>query len=230
MIEHIDIAGLHCVYIGNKSSRRIAYILYPMDISPEWIVDAAAKYGISIAVLTGMNWDDDLTPWGAPGEPKGSPDFKGNADEFLKRLTTDVLPRVEELIGYTEQPERSLIGVSLSGLFTLWQWARCELFDNIATLSGSFWYEGFARWIESQSFAGKTGRCFMLLGDAEPRSKNPLFATVGNRTAEIAGYLRRQGVNITYEIVKGNHYQYPAERLAMAMADLFSPKSEPTAR
>ncbi|MCM1333262.1 MAG: alpha/beta hydrolase-fold protein [Bacteroides sp.] len=192
-----------------------------MSISDDWIDAAASKYGTTIVVITGVDWDNDLTPWKAPGEPKGSPDFKGFADDFFNTLTKTVVPFVENRIGCSQSPERTLVGVSLSGLFSLWQWARSDFFHNIASLSGSFWYKGFVEWVRAQSFSGKTGKCFMLLGDAEPHSRNKTFATVGKCTEEIASYLRRQGVDITYRTVRGNHYQYPMERLEMAMSNVY---------
>lgn len=36
-----------------------------------------------------------------------------------------------------------MAGVSLSGLFALWQWLMNDTFRNIISLSGSFWYAGF---------------------------------------------------------------------------------------
>lgn len=61
----------------NKSADRICYVLYPLDSLEEWIEEAAQKFGVSIAVITGMDWNNDLTPWPATGVPPGSPDFKG---------------------------------------------------------------------------------------------------------------------------------------------------------
>lgn len=217
-VENIAFGDLKCQYCGNTHTGRVGYILYPMSISPDWIRATADAYGASVVVISGIDWDNALTPWPAAGVPKGSPAFGGLASEFLSKLTGEIVPAVEACIGFSRAPERTLIGVSLSGLFALWQWPRNSFFHSIATLSGSFWYEDFVRWVETQPFSGKTGRCFMLLGDAEPHSNNPIFATVGKCTADIVGYLRRQGVDITYKVVRGNHYQYPEERLNMAVS------------
>lgn len=62
----------------NKSTDRVCYVLYPLDILSEWIEKAARNFDVSIVVVTGMDWDNDLTPWPAKGEPQGCPDFKGN--------------------------------------------------------------------------------------------------------------------------------------------------------
>lgn len=220
-IEKFNIGKLQLSCAINPESPEIAYILYPMDVLHDWIEGAARRYDVSIVVVTGFDWDDDLTPWPAPGEPKGSPDFKGLAPEFLKTLTADIVPAVELRYGFKPEPSRSLIGVSLSGLFTLWQWPQCCMFRNIATLSGSFWYEGFEQWVFNQTFSDKDGICFMLLGTDEPKSPTPIFRKVGICTENIVGYLRRQGVDITYTMVPGNHFQYGLERLDRAFAHLY---------
>lgn len=211
---------MKCIYCKCEESDKVVYVLYPMDTLESWIKDASGRYRANIVVITGMDWDNDLTPWKAPGVPAGTSPFQGNAPDFLKKLTENVIPEIEKDMGLHSTPPRTLVGVSLSGLFALWQWSLSSFFDNIATLSGSFWYKDFVEWIYSQSFAQKDGRCFMLLGNAEPHSGNPVFATVGKCTEDIVGYLRRQGVSVEFRMVEGNHYQYPIRRLDMALAEL----------
>lgn len=220
-VENINFENLHCTFCKYPATGKVTYILYPMAMAPERVEAISKRYATSVVVISGMDWDNDMTPWPAPGEPKGAPDFQGLGGEFFRKLTQTVAPSIEKLLGAHDVPERTLIGVSLSGLFTLWQWAQSDFFHNIATLSGSFWYKDFVEWIWNQPFSSRTGRCFMLLGEAEPHSRNRVFSTVGKCTEEIVGYLRRQGVDITYRIVAGNHYQYPTERLDMAMADIY---------
>lgn len=219
--EKFNIGELQICCAINPEYKDIAYILYPMDVLNGWIEKAAEKYRVSIVVITNMDWDNDLTPWPAPGEPKGSPDFKGLAPEFLKTLTGTVIPAIELRYSLPHDITRSLIGVSLSGLFTLWQWSLCGVFTNIATLSGSYWYDGFEQWIFHQSFSGKSGHCYMLLGVDEPHSSTPAFRKVGVCTENIVGYMRRQGVDVTYNMVPGNHFQYGIERLNKAFGNLF---------
>lgn len=221
---------LHAMTAINPQAKGIAYILYPMEILREWIEPAASRYGVSITVISNMDWDNDLTPWPAPGQPMGCPDFKGLATEFLKKLTGEVLPAIDNRYRLPDDIERSLVGVSLSGLFALWQWSLGNTFRNIATLSGSYWYEGFEQWIFRQSFADKTGRCYMLLGDEEPHSSVPAFRRVGTCTENIVGYLRRQGVDIKYDVVPGNHFQYALPRLNKAFENLFPTKTEDEGR
>ncbi|MCM1518834.1 MAG: alpha/beta hydrolase-fold protein [Pseudoflavonifractor sp.] len=223
-IEEFDIGTLHICCAIRPDTANVAYMLYPMDMLQDWIADAAEMYGTSIVVITGMDWDNDLTPWPAPGEPKGCPDFEGHAHRFLDTLTGSVIPTVERRYGMADAIVRTLVGVSLSGLFTLWQWPLCDKFRNIATLSGSYWYEDFEQWVFRQSFSDKTGRCYMLLGVDEPHSAVPAFRRVGSCTENIVGYLRRQGVDVTYNTVPGNHFQFAIERLDKAFSNIYKHK------
>jgi len=218
--ETCNFGKLHCHCCTNPDSDRVAYILYPLDRLGNWIEPASEEFGISIVVITGLDWDNDLTPWPAPGVPEGDPNFKGLAQELFNKLVQEVIPALETSMNLRTNVERSLVGISLSGLFALWQWGRSDVFHNIATLSGSFWYDGFMKWVQQQSFAGKKGKCYMLLGEDEPHSANAVFARVGDCTEAIATHLRRQGVESAYEIVPGNHFQYPIERLNRAFAYL----------
>lgn len=217
-IQKFNIGPLRLCCCKNTDSDTVAYILYPMDMLTEWIPNAAIKYGTSIIVITGMDWDNDLTPWTAPGVPSGSPDFRGNAPKFLRQLTDTVIPTVESYTGISSNCERTLVGVSLSGLFTLWQWGVCDTFKNIASLSGSFWYEGFMEWFNQQNFSGKSGKAYFLLGNLESKSRVRQFDSVGTNTSEIVSRLKSEGVNTEFESVPGNHYYDPIGRLDRAFA------------
>lgn len=204
-----------------ESADRMCYVLYPFDGFGYLIEEAARKFSVSIAIITGMDWDDDLTPWEAPGEPPGCPDFKGNAAAFLKKLVTEVVPETEKRLGINAGVERTLTGVSLSGLFTLWQWMTNDTFHNIICLSGSFWYDGFVGWLKSQPAPKKTGKAYFLLGVLEAKTTIKAFQTVQTDTEDIVAYLHSHGINDRFELVPGNHYQYAEERLIRAFTYMF---------
>lgn len=219
--ETFNIGNLQIRASVSPEYERIAYILYPLDALQEWIEPAALKHEVSVVVITNIDWNNDLTPWPEPGEAKGYPDFDGKAPKFLKTLTEKVISEIDRRYPLPKNVEKTLVGVSLSGLFTLWQWALIGAFKNIATLSGSYWYEGFEQWVLRQPFADKKGKCYMLLGKDEPNSSTKAYRKVGICTENIVGYMRSQGVDVTYDIVPGNHFQYGIERLNKAFENLF---------
>lgn len=205
-----------------ESPDRICYVLYPFEGLGEWIEEAAQRFGVTIAVITGMDWDDDLTPWPAAGEPPGSPDFRGLAPAFLAKLKNEVIPEIDRRLGMPSDAERTLAGVSLSGLFTLWAWMQDDTFQNMISLSGSFWYDGFAKWLTSRQVPEKTGRAYFLLGKLEAKTNVKAFQPVQTDTVAIVDYLHKNGVDAVFELVPGNHYQYGEQRLNRAFARMFA--------
>ncbi len=221
MIRKFEIEGLACHCAAGGRGDKIAYILYPLDMLDQWVESAARKYGVTIAVITGMDWESVFSPWPAKGVPAGSPDFKGESPAFLQTLTRKIVPAVEREMNVADGAVRTLVGVSMSGLFALWQWMVADTFANIASLSGSFWYEGFIEWISSRPIPHKSGKAFFLLGDKESASNVKTFNTVGANTRAIVALLRKNGVNVDFESVPGNHYANPLPRLDAAFTALF---------
>lgn len=221
MVKTIKIENLVCRLTADGPKDKIAYVLYPMEMLEHWIAPASKRYGASIVVITGMDWQNVFSPWPAKGVPKGSPDFKGESPQFLSLLQRSVIPEVEAQIGIAANAERTLVGVSMSGLFALWQWLLCGTFANIASLSGSFWYEGFMEWFDEHLLPKKEGKAFFLLGEQEPKSRVKAFDTVGVNTRNIVDALRNEGVAVKYEIVPGNHYSNPMPRLNAAFDAIY---------
>ncbi|MDE6309672.1 MAG: hypothetical protein K2L81_05710, partial [Muribaculaceae bacterium] len=156
-----------------------------------------------------------------PGVPKGDPDFKGESPEFLELLRHEVIPQVEQTIGVADNADRTLVGVSMSGLFALWQWMVCDTFSNIASLSGSFWYEGFVNWMNIIDIPHKSGMGFFLLGDQEPKSNVKTFQTVGQNTDAVISLLKTNDIQVRFDSVPGNHFADPIPRLERAFSALY---------
>lgn len=224
-MKRIKIDNLTCICSDLRSLSEIAYILYPMAMPDDLVEMLSRKHAITVVAITGMDWDNVFSPWPARGVPEGSPDFKGESAVFLKNLQENVLPDVEKMLVVATSPERSLIGVSMSGLFTLWQWMLCPTFRNIASLSGSFWYEGFVNWIKSVPIPAKSGKAFFLLGSQESKSNVRIFRSVAVDTKEIISILTKAGIDCRFLSVPGNHYADPAGRLEKTFDALF-PVSE----
>ena len=220
MVKRLQIENLSCLCSSVINKNKIAYVLYPMDILADWIEPAAEKYNVTIVAITGMDWQNVFSPWPAPGVPKGDPDFKGESPDFLKLLQTKVIPEVEKSLNMDSASERNLIGVSMSGLFALWQWMVCDTFKSIASLSGSFWYEGFIEWMRKIKIPEKAGKGFFLLGDQESKSNVRAFNSVGVDTAEIINMLKDAHINVEFAGVPGNHFSDPIPRLNKAFTAL----------
>lgn len=203
---------------------KVVYILSPMSGAEPWLSRFAQHFGVNIAVISGMDWDNDLTPWPAPGQPPGDPAFQGLAPDFLKKLTAEIIPAIDKQLGIdTGKAERTLCGISLSGLFALWTRTQTTLFRNIISLSGSFWYSGFDEWMKTAPLPSPaTGYIYISLGDKESQTKVVAFRSVATDTAAIVELLRQRGCNVVWRSEPGNHYADIQPRLLHAFEAVFT--------
>lgn len=64
--------GQYRLDIAGENKERICYIILPAGLKENecsWAEEAARKFSANIAVISGADWDNDLTPWPAPGLP-----------------------------------------------------------------------------------------------------------------------------------------------------------------
>lgn len=181
----------------------------PADLSrlPVYKKDRAA-----LLALTGLDWDA-LPPWPAPPLRPGDAPFTGGAAGFLPALTETILPEAERAAGLAPA-RRFLLGISLSGLFTLWASCMTDRFAACAALSGSFWYDGFTDWLRTHP--ARVPRVYLGLGRKEKDARHPRLAAIERATDETAAILRGTGVSVTAERFPGGHRTTP-DRLARAV-------------
>lgn len=206
--------------ISTCESNRICYIILPEKLKEaehSWLDNMAESYSANIVVISGIEWESDLTPWKVPGLKTG--EFAGKAQGFLDILAGDLIVNVESSLKLY-RPHRFICGVSLSGLFGLWATCRRDLFEGMASVSGSLWYDNFTQWFaEHPSNAQKF---YFSLGEKEKESKNPRLAAIEKETQNIIELLTSQGKNVIFEYNEGNHFGPLIERIEKAITHLLS--------
>lgn len=207
-----------------QSSNKICYMILPEGIKGDLcdgLKGLSEKYGVSIAVIEAVNWNDDLTPWPAEGVFKKAKPFGGKAAAFLEKLTNEIIPETEKSFG-VEDAERTLLGVSLSGLFAVWSAFNTDAFTHIISLSGSLWYDGFVEWMKEQMPSIQLKKVCMLLGEKEKNSKEKRMATVEERTFAAADLLKaKTQAVVSFELVEGTHFSPIMPRLERAFEVVF---------
>ena len=182
----------------------------------EGLKGLSEKHGISIVVIEDVNWNDDLTPWPAKGVFKKAKPFGGQAAAFLNKLTNEIIPETERSMGI-ENAEKTLLGVSLSGLFAVWSAFSTDAFTNIISISGSLWYDGLVEWMKEQSPSPRIKKVCMLLGEKEKNAKEKRMATVEERTQTAAIILKEKThASVIFELVEGTHFSPIMPRLEQA--------------
>ena len=178
------------------------------------------KHGVSVVVIDDVDWNNDLTPWPAEGVFKKAKPFGGKAVAFLDKLTNEIVPGTERDMGI-EYAERTLLGVSLSGLFAVWAAFNTDAFANIISISGSLWYDGFIEWMEKQMPSTQLKKVCMLLGEKEKNAKEKRMAAVEERSILAADILKAKSqAAVSFELVEGTHFSPILPRLERAMKTL----------
>ena len=210
---HLDIVSC--------SSERICYIILPEKLKESerpWLESMAESHEASFVVISGVNWEEDLTPWKAPGLKGG--EFAGRARYFLDLLKTDLFFNLESSLRIAK-PERSIVGVSLSGLFAVWASLNLPLFSAVGSVSGSLWYDGFLEWMKEHTDT-VTGRYYFSLGDKEKDGKNKRLASVEEATLEAVNLLKSVGKKVFFEHNEGNHFGPLTERIEKAIKGIYT--------
>ena len=109
---------------------------------------------------------------------------------------------------------------STAGCF-LWASCRRELFEGVASVSGSFWYDGFTEWMAYHP--STANRFYFSLGEKEKDGKNPRLAAVQEETDKVIAMLKAAGKEVFFEYNEGNHFGPLIERIEKAITNILSP-------
>ena len=217
--ESTDSLEIDCRY-PDKAVGRVVYLLEPVKVMPG-LEDLCEARSTALVSVFGMDWDNDLTPWPARNVRKKCPDFGGGAGQFLEVLGNEVVPLVEDrLLGPGNRigsAGRALAGISLAGLFAVWSVFNCDLFGSVASISGSFWYEGFTSWLRTREPSDRVRTVYLSVGEKEKESRNPLFSTIEERTLEVRNLLEAKGLDVYFELNPGNHIADGVLRIRKAL-------------
>ena len=167
----------------------------------------------SLLVVSGLNWDHDMSPWYCPPITENDTPFTGGADDYLNLLLTKILPEARAML-----PGSPLFigiaGYSLAGLFALYAMYRCDAFDRAASISGSLWFPEFREYVLTHEMEKSPDKLYLSLGDKEARTGNMLLKTVQDNTEQIVSHYRQLGLDVTWELNPGNHFRDAALRSA----------------
>lgn len=167
----------------------------------------------TLAVISSLDWDRDMSPWSAPAISKRDTPCTGGADRYLKLLTGEIIPMVEEELqgGITC---RAIAGYSLAGLFAVYALYCTNAFTRAASMSGSLWFPGFKEYVFSHEMMVCPNRIYFSLGDGEFRSKDPYLQTVQDNTEAIYEFCKNNGIDTVFRLNKGGHFKNVIGRTA----------------
>ena len=210
--------SLHLDIVSFDSSS-IIYILLPHRLPAEELTaieKLSTRFETNIVAISEMDWNNEMTPWKAPAVKEG--EFSGRASQFLDRLKGDIFFNLESSL-QIRNPKRYLIGLSLAGLFSVWAGIMKPLFEGVASISGSFWYDGFAEWILKQEDL-KCVRYYVSMGEKEKETKVKRFANIEEDTIKVVETLMLKGAEVAFEVTEGGHNSPIVPRIEKSVVSL----------
>ena len=210
--------SLHLDIVSFDSSS-IIYILLPHRLPAEELTaieELSTRFETNIVAIFEMDWNNEMTPWKAPAVKEG--EFGGRASQFLDRLKGDIFFNLESSL-QIRNPKRYLIGLSLAGLFSVWAGIMKPLFEGVASISGSFWYDGFAEWILKQEDLNCV-RFYISMGEKEKETKVKRFANIEEDTMKVVETLMLKGAEVAFEVTEGGHNSPVLPRIEKSVVSL----------
>lgn len=170
----------------------------------------------TLAAVKITDWNTDMSLWAIPSVYKNDEPFTGGADAYLEKLTDKIIPTVIDEIG-GKPIYIALVGYSLAGLFAIYAMYKTNMFQRIASASGSMWYPGFLDYARSNKIAEVPSKLYLSLGDKEAKTRNQIISKVEENTKELYEHYSSLGIDTLFEMNEGNHFKDAAQRLAKAI-------------
>ncbi len=207
------------VYPSAEADRPVIY-LNTYSEEGDQVYEALRERGcpaFTLVAISGLNWDHDMAPWDIPPISEDDTPCTGGADEYLRLLLEEIVPKAEEHIrGRTLW--RGIAGYSLAGLFAIYSLYQTGIFSRAASMSGSLWFPHFTEYICSHEMKQNPEHLYFSLGDAECRTKNPYLKVVQEQTEKIERFYRDNGIDTCFRLNPGNHFKDGIERTASGIA------------
>ena len=171
------------VFLGNKPGASVIYLNTYSDAGQK-VYEAAQVVGcppFSLVAVSDLAWSYDMAPWDCPAAFKKGEPFIGGADNYLRLLVEEIIPRAEkELPG--PPAWRGIAGYSLAGLFALYAIYQTDVFSRVGCMSSSLWFPGFKEYAFSHEPKRRPDCIYFSLGDKEAKTRNPVLKTVQENT------------------------------------------------
>ncbi|MBR0376128.1 MAG: alpha/beta hydrolase [Firmicutes bacterium] len=193
-------------------------LLYLHDACPQpERVRSLLTSRLTLVSVSGLDWYRDMTPWPADRVFADGADYGGGAAAYLRRLTEDIVPKVEAGLGFTPV-KRGLAGYSLAGLFSLWAFYRTDSFDLCGSMSGSLWFDGFQRFMEQEPLVRLPERLYLSLGVKEKDCRSPQVGRVQEITEKTSRRFRELGAEVCWQLQPGGHTSQVDKRIAEGLS------------
>lgn len=211
------------IFPCSESESPVIYLNTFLDEGQK-VYEAAQAAGcppFTLVAISDLEWNHDMVPWDGPSAFKNAEPCTSGADDYLRLLTEEIIPTAEK--GIAGVPcWRGIAGYSLAGLFALYAIYQTDLFSRVGSISGSLWFPGMKEYIFSHEPTCWPGCMYFSLGDKESKTRNQVLRNVRQNTDEIHAFYRGKGIDTTFQLNPGNHYNQAVERTVDGLCWLLS--------
>ena len=152
------------------------------------------------------DWQREMSPLPAAALSKDGESFSGGADVYLENLLSVILPWATERI-HGKASFIGIAGYSLAGLFALYALYKTDAFTRVASMSGSLWFPGIKEFCKENAMKILPEKLYLSIGDKESKTRHPILKTMQENTEDLLKYFKSMGIETTYEVNQGNHFQ-----------------------
>ena len=161
------------------------------------------------------DWNRYLSPYRAENPFRKGDYFSGEADTLLASICNELISIVEK---DEEVKERYLVGYSMGGLFSLYAGTINNTWKGVGSVSGSLWYLSYDEYISSHPLL--TEKVYLSLRRKEKESRNKVLRTVEEKTNIIYETIKSEGIECTFRLQEGGHFQDEEKRIRDAVSYL----------
>ena len=191
---------------------RYVYIIGGEEFVSSFLLSYPDAVFVSIKV---EDWNRYLSPYRAENPFRKGDYFSGDADTLLSSIINDLIPMVENK---EKKGERYLIGYSMGGLFSLYAASLSNAWKGVGSVSGSLWYINYDKYVSSYRLL--TEKIYLSLGRKEKESRNKVLRTVEEKTNIIYETIKSEGIECTFRLQEGGHFQDEEKRIRDAVSYL----------
>lgn len=166
--------------------------------------------------VSGLEWDEMLSPWPSDPVVTKNDHFTGHAREYSQWMDDKLLPFAEEKLPKVR--ERVLAGYSMGGLFAVYAPYVSASWDRSVCGSGSVWFPGFMKFALETPFVKKPLSVYFSIGNKETESRTHELTTTRDIMEALGTYYKGEGIDSILEINQGNHFTDVPSRMAKGIA------------
>lgn len=183
----------------------------------EQILHSCVKHDcptFQLVSISGIAWDEVLSPWAEPPIVTPEDKFTGGAKEYSSWLDSTLLPAAREKL--PDVGETIIAGYSMGGLFAVYAPYVSKSYDKCICASGSVWFPGFLEFARTTPFERKPQAVYFSLGNKETHSPIAALQTTRHVMEDLEACYTSQGILSTFQENSGNHYTDVPARIAKA--------------